>query len=275
MDYQQTINCSGRRGATLLRAVRVLVMLILISNVPATAPAFARNPGLDCLVQVEVADTGSLPFEEFRRLWIDFLINRRLNGIDKPAGVTHAWESRRRMYVLVSNDCAQKVEYVRSFITEFLTESGIPDSVMKAGDAVNPSDRVKRAFTLPPPPKYARRDCIVEIGFVAGSGPGRWSSLDNSNPTRFMMNYVLKRHPRISLFSSSGQGDRLYILFYDQCDRRIEMAKELTTFYMGRYPAGPKFIVHEKTVDPAPNTIDDNGPGWTDTRPLTHPRNVP
>ena len=249
----------------MLCAVRRFVVFPIVICLLSSQSTLAQHPGLDCLVQVDIRYAGSAPFWEIRRSWIEFLRFRRLDGIDKPGGIAYARESRQRMYVLAGRDCANKVRNVQALITEFLFESHISGLEMTVGDPVDPSIRVKRAFSRPPPPKYARRDCIVKFEAFGQKRTDKWVALEGRNYLRFMLNYVERRYPRISPFVASGHNNIVFIIFLENCHRRIWMAKELTSAYMGTFPSGPRFIVHEYTIEPHNDTINVSGPYWTDT----------
>ncbi len=111
-------------------------------------------------------------------------------------------------------------------------------------------------------PRFWRRDCIVglfPIFDALGNQPERGRFLD------FLLSYVLDRFPDLPLLHFSGtRGGPLFVQFYTQCDRRIEIAREFVEVFAKRNGGALPFRISERVFEPGPDTMEHGGAEWLD-----------
>ncbi len=111
-------------------------------------------------------------------------------------------------------------------------------------------------------PRFWRRDCIVglfPISDDSGKQPDRDALLD------FIFAYIKDVFPTLPLIHSRGKTDgNIFLQFYTQCDRRVEIARELVALFVRKSGISPPYRVSEKSFEPGPKTIDFRGTDWLD-----------
>lgn len=266
-------------GATELHNRLLFILGLCALFVPSGTATSAgqRYAGLECVVQVDVRYEERLEFTHVRRSLGEFIFRDGRANRERTGGPPLAWEGPHLLHFFLDTECETRVDRIRAILLGYGSSQNALDLGFKIGPVNEPSSLLQQTLRLHERyrnPKFTRRECIVEIEIVSRSDTRYWNSVGGENPYNFMLSYGKRHHSRLSLFSYSGGSDRIHLIFYDRCNRRVEMASEMMSAYMGRYPTGPKFIVHNKYVDPGPNTINDTGPGWIDTLKPAESRNA-
>lgn len=246
---------------------------LVLSGVESSAAQ--QHTGLECVIQVDLQYDEKIKFAELRRSLGEFLFRDGRANSERSGGPSVAWDSPRLLYFFLDNDCETRVDRVRAILLGYRSSPNAFELGFNVSPVTEPSKRLQQNLRLQErygSPKFTRRQCIVEIDIVGGADSRYWNSASMGNPYNFLLSYGKRHHSRLSLFSFSGGSDRFHILFHDRCDRRIEMAWELVSAYMARYPTGPRFFVLNKFVDPGPDTIDVTGREWIDTAEPTKSR---
>lgn len=111
-------------------------------------------------------------------------------------------------------------------------------------------------------PRFWRRDCIVGLFPIfdsSGNQPERGHFLD------FLITYVKEIFPDLPLLHFSGtRGGPLFVQFYTQCDRRLEIARELVEVFAKRNGGALPFRISERVFEPGSDTMEHEGAEWLD-----------
>ena len=172
---------------------------------------------------------------------------------------------RNRLYVLFLEDCGQRFHFAREMAAVYARQR-LRNTTLRVREAISrPVDDLRKIFFAPGKPKFTRRQCIVRVDLKFGK-----NGMAHSRKymfSDFALKYGLENYPRFSAFTFSSTGETMYIQYYDSCDRRLEMTRELTAAYKRKYPDAFDFVISEKTIEPGRDTIDASGGMWLDAYP--------
>jgi len=107
--------------------------------------------------------------------------------------------------------------------------------------------------------RYTRADCLVQLDVDVDYGGG----IRDGVMADAFMRYVSNYEPGAPI-QFGGDGNRVFIQFFDQCPRRFEIAKGMAAYFERRNGAGVHLTVVEKRVDPGPATMDTCETVWLD-----------
>ena len=58
--------------------------------------------------------------------------------------------------------------------------------------------------------------------------------------------------------------NNMYIQYVDQCQDRISLTKHVMDYLKNSVPDLPKYVIHNKRINPSANTIDVCAKNWID-----------
>lgn len=108
-------------------------------------------------------------------------------------------------------------------------------------------------------PRYVRADCLVRLDIEVDHGV--------TDPFNGMLDiflrYISNHEPRAP-FRTGGHGSQVYIQFFDQCDRRFEIARGMAAYFEKRKGGKVRLTVIEERVEPGMDTLETCGGAWLD-----------
>lgn len=120
-------------------------------------------------------------------------------------------------------------------------------------------------------PRYRRADCLVRLDYLY-RGPEKWGGRELM--FRELSYYLSTYEPKAAAFAYGSRGMpempgfiAMFVQYYDQCDRRIEIAEAFARYLRRRHGDWYRIRVHHERIEPGPDTLDTTGPAWIDAQP--------
>lgn len=113
-------------------------------------------------------------------------------------------------------------------------------------------------------PRYSRTQCMVRIDTKLGIGFEEAWNRWNEAFVRYAVNHAF----RAARFDAGrGRSGEIYLLFFDACDRRVEIAQAMTAYFQRRHGNAYVMTVREEVIAPGPGTLQTCAKYWTDCPP--------
>lgn len=122
--------------------------------------------------------------------------------------------------------------------------------------------------------KPPRSECIVGFRLDwSGVDANRGDVLESIRDSVFASireSFLERRQPSIPLATvatpdvATPKFDHLYLLFYDNCKNRHELAQQVLNSWQGLNVPLPRFVPIDGVICPSPRTIARRGPHWSD-----------
>lgn len=76
--------------------------------------------------------------------------------------------------------------------------------------------------------------------------------------------HTIRARNALSASTQNWENGEIYLLLFDVCDRRVEIARAMAAYLQRRHGNGYVMNVRDEAVSPGPETIQTCGKYWTD-----------
>ncbi len=167
-----------------------------------------------------------------------------------------------KWYLLFQDGCDRRFEWAGNMVRAYMAQYPGEASISLHEEAVQPGSILTKLIFIPGKPKFTRSQCIVRVKLIhreKGESYGEQSMF-----FEFSMKYAIEKYPRISPFGFSGRHPDLYIQYWESCDRKNEMTRDMITAYKRKYPGGSDFVVTDDIIKPGGFGSETFGLHWID-----------